>query len=81
MTISTSQIVEPVIVEPFYRCICCGNLVLAGSPPRYPWVCDINDGGCGRVTEPSDNHEWTVFEITLQRYDPPVGRWEFAGYP
>ena len=81
MTISRVSEIEPDESGLFYRCFCCGCLIEAGHPPRYPWCCPVDHGGCGRLTEPSDAWEWTVFEITLHRRDPATSRWMFEGYP
>jgi len=69
------------VLNKFYRCFCCGALVEMGRPPRYPWCCPIDCGGCGRLTEPSNNREWTVFEPVVMRYDFIFRRWVFEGYP
>ncbi|GAG72666.1 unnamed protein product [marine sediment metagenome] len=63
-----------------YRCRCCYCLVEPGAPPEYPSVCPLDEGGCGRTTEPTDDDEWTVFEVAYFKYDPVGNRMVFEGY-
>lgn len=65
----------------FYRCIRCNNLIPALEPYTYPVECGLDDGGCGRTTDPSDEWEWTVFEIIVCKRDDNTGRWSFYEYP